>query len=387
MRLVISFCVIILSSLLLANFLYADIDTNKKGLNQLRNRIENLQKHLANKEESRLGLSNILQESKQAIKKITKKLDSLNVERHKIKNRINQLQKKSDLTQNKILNQQTHLSKLLYQQYIGGNNEHLKLIINQKDPNQIAREIYYFGYISRARIEDIDKYHADLINLRAIVDEANKETTKIIEIQEEYEEQKGILQQEEIKHKNLLASISKEVKKGKNKVLKLQEDEKQLSALVARIAKIKEQNKEKTSKNLSPNKNYFKNKKGNLYFPVDGKIINSFGSPKSKGRSAWRGLFISAPIGIDVIAIADGKVVFANWLRGFGNVLIVDHGGGYMSLYGNNKILTKKVDEAVQGGDIIASVGNNDRNLRSGLYFELSYKGKPFDPSNWIRLK
>tara|TARA_B100000686_G_scaffold346548_1_gene433476 strand:+ start:3575 stop:4738 length:1164 start_codon:yes stop_codon:yes gene_type:complete len=387
MRLVIPFRVVILSSLLLPNFLYADPDTNKEGLNNLRNRIENLQKHIANKEESKLGISSVLQESKQAIKKINQELVNLNIERGKIKNRIRQLQKKSDLAQNKIVDQQAHLSKLLYQQYIGGNSEYLKLIINQKDPNQIARELYYFRYISRARIEDIDKYRIDLMNLRAVVDETNKETEKIIGIQKEQEKQKNILQQEELKQKNILANISKEVKKGKNEVLKLQEDEKQLSALVARIAKNKEQSKKKKRKSLSLDKNYFKSRKGNLYFPVDGKITNSFGSPKSKGRSTWRGLFISAPIGIDVIAIADGKVVFANWLRGFGNVLIVDHGDGYMSLYGNNEILTKKVDDNVQGGDIIASVGYNDRNLSSGLYFELSYKGKPFDPSNWIRLK
>jgi len=79
-------------------------------------------------------------------------------------------------------------------------------------------------------------------------------------------------------------------------------------------------------------------------------------------------------------------VVYANWIRGFGNVLIVDHGDDYMSLYGNNKILTKKVDETVHGGDIIAAVGNSDRNLDSGLYFELSHEGEPFDPLKWIKL-
>ena len=291
------------------------------------------------------------------------------------------------MTKNRILEQQAHLSTLLYKQYIDGNNEYLKLIINQKDPNQISRELYYFGYISRARMRDINKYRIDLMNLRTIFDKTNKETTKIIEVQEEQAKQKKILQQEEIKHMNLLTNISKEVAKGKSEVLKLQEDEKQLSALVNRIAREKKLSKERKNKNLSAHKNYFKNKKGNLYFPTDGKIINNFGSLRSKGGGTWRGIFISAPIGIDVIAVADGKVVFANWLRGFGNVLIIDHGGGYMSLYGNNELITKKVDETVQGGDIIASVGINNRNLKSGLYFELSYKGKPFDPSNWIGLK
>ena len=375
-----------LSSLLLPNILYAD--SNKEGLGQLRDRIETLRKDLSDKEESKSGLSNSLHESGQAIKGINQKLVNLKEERQEVENRLSQLQIELDVIRNKILDQQTYLEKLFYQQYIGGEHEYFILLLAQKDPNQISRELYYYGHITRTRTEDINIYRSDLEKLRAIVDEANKKTTEIISIQTKQAGQKKILEQEEIKYKKLLAGISKEVAKGRSEILKLKGDEKRLSLLVNKIINRKNRSLKKDKENLqdaSLDKKDFKRKKGKLNLPVDGKVVNSFGSQK-KGGVTWRGLFISAPVGIDVIAIADGKVVYADWIRGFGNVLIVDHGDDYMSLYGNNKILTKKVDETVHGGDIIAAVGNSDRNLDSGLYFELSHEGQPFDQLKWIRL-
>ena len=386
MRLVIPLWLFFLSSLLLPNILYAN--SNKEGLGQLRDRIEILTKDLSDKEKSKLGFSNSLHESEQAIEGINQELVNLKEKKHEVENKLNQLQIDLDATQNKILDQQTHLEKLFYQQYISGEHEYLKLLLAQKNPNQISRELYYYGYISRARTEDINIYRSDLKELQTIFDEANKKTKEIISIQTKQAEKKETLEKEEIKYKKLLASISKEVTKGRNEILKLKDDEKRLSILVTKIINAKKRSLKKDKENLpdaSLNKKGFKRNKGKLNLPVDGKIVNSFGSQK-KGGVTWRGLFISAPVGIDVIAIADGKVVYANWIRGFGNVLIVDHGDNYMSLYGNNEILTKKVDETVRGGDIIAAVGNSDRNLESGLYFELSHEGEPFDPLKWIKL-
>ena len=386
MRLVIPLWLFFLSSLLLPNILYAN--SNKEGLGQLRDRIEILTKDLSDKEKSKLGFSNSLHESEQAIEGINQELVNLKEKKHEVENKLNQLQIDLDAIKNKILDQQTYLEKLFYQQYISGEHEYLKLLLAQKNPNQISRELYYYGYISRARTEDINIYRSDLKELQTIFDEANKKTKEIISIQTKQAEKKETLEKEEIKYKKLLAGISKEVTKGRNEILKLKDDEKRLSVLVTKIINAKKRSLKKDKENLpdaSLNKKGFKRNKGKLNLPVDGKIVNSFGSQK-KGGVTWRGLFISAPVGIDVIAIADGKVVYANWIRGFGNVLIVDHGGDYMSLYGNNEILTKKVDETVRGGDIIAAVGNSDRNRESGLYFELSHEGEPFDPLKWIKL-
>lgn len=377
-------------TLLLPNELYAAPDNNKKTLDQLRARIEILRKDLADKEESKSEFSDALHEAEKAIEGINQKLDTLTKERSKVKSRLRQLQKELDETQKNILDQQTHLGKLLYQQYTGGQHEYFILLLNQKDPNQIAREMYYYGYISRARAEDIKILRGDLEKLQTIVDESNEKTSEIISIQTKQAGQKELLEQEEIKNKELLVRISKEVEQKQRKISKLQNDEKRLARLVNKLSNRRDLPEKRNKNNLpdaSLDNETFKKLKGQLILPIKGKIVNSFGSQRSKGGITWKGLFIRASVGMDVKAIAYGQVVFADWLRGFGNILIIDHGGGYMSLYGNNKILSKKVGETIHGGDIIATVGNSGANLNSGLYFEIRHKGKPFDPLQWVRSK
>jgi septal ring factor EnvC (AmiA/AmiB activator) len=126
--------------------------------------------------------------------------------------------------------------------------------------------------------------------------------------------------------------------------------------------------------------------KGSLRLPAKGTVSNRFGATRQEG-STWKGLFIRAATGGEVKAIAGGRVVFADWMRGFGNLLIVDHGDSYLTIYGNNESLLKQVGDAVRGGDTVASVGNSGGNPESGLYFELRHLGQPLDPLKWVNVK
>lgn len=386
---------VFLCILMLSHALYAAPEANKKGLGQLRDRIEILQKDLENKEKSKSEVSGALREAEQAIRKISRKLADLIHERYEVKKKLNQLQKTLDLIKNKIIVQQTHLSTLLYQQYIGGQHEYFRLLLNQQNPNQVAREMHYYGYLSRARANDINTLRVNLEKHRAIVHESNKKTAEITSIQAKQARQKKILVQEEIKYKKLLTSISKQVDQRRRKINKLKRDEKRLSRMVEKIGKRKLRSRKDRAAILSSdslpdasvNGKAFSSLKGLLSLPIRGEIVNRFGGPRSDGGVSWKGLFIRSSIGKNVKAIASGQVVFADWLRGFGNIVIVDHGDNYMSLYGNNQTLAKKVGNTIHGGDTIAIVGNSGGNPDSGLYFELRHKGKPFDPLKWIRLK
>jgi murein hydrolase activator len=135
-----------------------------------------------------------------------------------------------------------------------------------------------------------------------------------------------------------------------------------------------------------PNDGSFARLKGKLRLPVRGAVVGRFGGPR-EGGGQWRGVFIRAATGSEVKAIANGRVVFSEWMRGFGNLLIVDHGNAYLSIYGNNDSLLKQVGEAVKGGETIASTGNTGGNPESGLYFEIRHKGQPIDPLTWASLK
>ncbi len=129
----------------------------------------------------------------------------------------------------------------------------------------------------------------------------------------------------------------------------------------------------------------FKSLKGKLELPVKGRLRNQFGKRRPESTMLWTGWFLSAAASQPVKAVAAGQVVYADWLRGFGNLLIIDHGQGYMSLYANNETLYKQVGDILRGGDIIADVGSSGGNADSGLYFELRFEGKPFDPGKWVR--
>jgi septal ring factor EnvC (AmiA/AmiB activator) len=131
----------------------------------------------------------------------------------------------------------------------------------------------------------------------------------------------------------------------------------------------------------------FRDLKGRLKLPVIGELANRYGSPRADSGLSWKGLFIAAKPGQEVRAIAAARVVFADWLRGFGNLMILDHGGGYLSLYGNNDALYRQVGDMVKMGDPIAAVGATGGNPETGLYFELRFQGKPLDPSAWVSMK
>ncbi|MCK5435075.1 MAG: peptidase M23, partial [Nitrosomonadaceae bacterium] len=146
---------ILLCILMLSNAIYAAPEASKKNLNQLRDRIESLQKDLESKEESKSEVSDALREAEQAIRKISRELANLTHERYEENNKLDQIQKKLDLTKYKIVAQQTHLSKLLYQQYISGQHEYFRLLLNQQNPSQVERKMYYYGYLSRARAKSI----------------------------------------------------------------------------------------------------------------------------------------------------------------------------------------------------------------------------------------
>ena len=207
--------------------------------------------------------------------------------------------------------------------------------------------------------------------------------------------QKEQLARESEARRLVLQKLSSQIRTQRKEITTLERNEKRLTDLIDKLARLAQPKApaEKPARagprnELLPEAGFagaFASLRGKLRLPTRGELASRFGSQREGGGTTWKGLFIRAAQGEEVRAVAPGRVVFADWMRGFGNLLIVDHGNEYLSIYGNNESLFRQAGEAVGSGDAIARVGNSGGNPESGLYFELRHQGKPFDPLAWVR--
>ncbi|MEY4729019.1 MAG: hypothetical protein RL020_177 [Pseudomonadota bacterium] len=375
-------------------------------LKALRGRINELQKDIAKKEDSKSEVADDLKESEKEISETNRTLSELAAEQKETSGELSALQSKTGALKNNVTKHQADLEKVIKNQYQSGSDDALKLLLNGQDPAQVSRHMHYYSYLSKARAESIQGLKTDIAQLKLAEDETRASAKELAELQAEEARQKKKLLTERQKRKNLLDKISGQIKTQKREVGKLKQDEARITQLVERLAKMLAQKKKKprpattqpAPDNVKPGAPVIQNDeepddsfrgttfaslRGKLKLPVRGELANRYGSPREGGGLTWKGLFIRANEGAGVKAVADGKVVFADWLRGFGNLMILDHGSGYMSLYGNNESLLKQVGTTIKPGDTIASVGNSGGNAESGLYFELRHQGKTLDPLPW----
>lgn len=359
---------------------------------QLRSHIQALQENLTSKEAAKTEAADTLQESESAISHTNRRLANLARKKQEASISLNQLNTRSKQIQVNIEEARKQLGDLLYQQYLNGSQGYLQRLLNQQDPNQTARNLYYLKQFAHARSEGIDDLRTHLDELEILTQISQKKRQEIAANQAEQTKQRNWLEQEKTKRRDLLSQISVQIAVQRNEIEKLKRDEKRLAILAKKIDKLV------TDKNTPVLYNHrlpdaskdgqpFASLKGHLNLPVRGELVNHFGSPRSESNITWKGLFIRSKSGNDVKAIAGGQIVFSDWLRGFGNLTIIDHGNSYMSLYGNNETLYNQVGDIIRGGDTIATVGNSGGNVDSGLYFELRHKGQPFDPLGWITIE
>lgn len=364
--------------------------SQQEELENLRQRISTLQQEFEKTNESKSEAADALRESERTISNSNRKLNELAEQQNEASRALTKLQKQSKLLEKDMQGEQSLLSRLLYQQYLGGKQEYLKLLLNNHDPNQVARELQYYDYIARSRAAWLKTLRGNLQQLQTVTAQAKEKSQEIAALQKEERAQRKNLEKEKRTRQQTLDKFAKQLKQQRREMGRLQRDENRLSQLLERLAKVLSQPR---GKHLAHNEKLpddsfdgkpFSTLKGKLALPVKGDITNKFGETRPDSTVLWKGLFVRASASQSVKAVAAGRVVFADWLRGFGNLLIVDHGNGYMSLYGNNESLLKQVGDTLHGGDVIAQVGNSGGNDESGLYFELRHEGNPLDPLKWV---
>jgi murein hydrolase activator len=375
---------------ILLNTAYAG---KKEELENLRKRIEAMQLDMEETRESKVEAVDSLRESERAISNSNRKLAELAAQQHDADQKLKKLQAQQQKLSSSMSEQQSLLNKLLYQQYIGGEQEYLKLLLNNLDPNQIAREFQYYQYIARSRSTWLTTLRQNVTELNSISQATQEQRSELASLHAEQAAQQRILEKEKNSKKHMLVKISRQLHQQHREISRLQRNEVRLSQLIDKLTKLLAQPKSNSLFNNDnlPDSSYdgrpFDQLKGKLILPVKGVVTNRFGATRPDSTVQWKGLFLKSASGQSVKSIAAGQVVFADWLRGFGNLLIIDHGNGYMSLYGNNETLYKQVGDILRGGDTIASVGNSGGNEDFGLYFELRHQSKPLDPMVWVAKK
>lgn len=383
-------------ALLLAVFLpqaHSQTAQKKKDLEELRSRIEALQKELEKAEENKAEAADALRESERAISQTNRRLFRLAAQRRALNSEMQKLGRDAGALRARIEAEQAALGRLLYRQYVNGQPEVLRLLLSRQDPNETARQLQYLGYLWRARARLIADLKRDLAALDGLTERTARKSAELRLLEAEEAAEMKRLEREKQAHREVLARVSSEIAQQRSQISTLKRNEQRLTRLIERLAKEAARRKSRPAivnralPQPGETASAFGKLKGRLRLPVVGELANRFGSPRQDSGLSWKGLFISAPAGREVKAVAAGRVVYADWLRGFGNLMILDHGDGYMSLYGNNEALLKQVGEEASPGEAIASVGNSGGNPDSGLYFELRYQGKPFDPLPWVRLR
>lgn len=348
-------------------------------LQQLRTRIGELKSELASMQGRKNALDAELEKKDKEFGTVASDLRLLDRKIGQSLTRLDELGREREDSRNKLQAVQLILARELRSAYVLGQQEQVKLLLNQDDPTAIARLMSYYGYLSRARADRIRGISSVLDELARIEQQVSEQKTDLEKLKDEKTADSDRLKNVQANRKQLLVRLQAQLRKKSDELAALQRDEKNLQQLVESLRKALREIPPSTAplKSISP-------LKGKLVWPVEGRIGMPFGAVQADGKLRSRGVLISASAGADVHAIASGQVVFADWLRGFGLLLIIDHGKGYMSLYGYNRSLFREVGDRVEAGDLIATVGDSGGRERSGLYLELRKDGRPFDPAPWF---
>lgn len=367
---------------------------SEQELRELRARIEKLQKDLAAAEETRGGAAEELKESGKAMSQAHRALYELAQRRKALEAELVDIARKDREIRAGVSEQEALAGRLLRLQYQQGAPDRLRLMLEGRDPATVARQVQYYTYIQRARADLIGELRRKGEQLAALDEDARARRDELAQNEAEQAAETRRLERERSARAAVVAKLAGEIARNRREIGRLKRDEARLSRLVEEIARaLAAKPVEKPAAkgravdrvaDASVSAKPFGTLRGKLRLPVRGELTNRYGGPREESGGTWKGLFIRAITGETVHAIADGRVVYADWLRGFGNLLILDHGAGFMSLYAYNEGLLRQVGEKVRGGDPVAQVGASGGHPESGLYFELRRDGTPFDPMKWV---
>ncbi len=384
---------ILWSSLILPLVVSHDViaqEASDPNIKNLRQQIKDKQLSLKRSKKKQKAIYKELKKSETAISRANFKLSKITKKREKLLKEIKEIVTESERLRKEIAKSRKNLSLQLYHLYVNQNAgaSGLQVLLSPKGFNETVVELKYLSYLAKHRGDQLITLKRDLEKLEELRNKQKIKEKKLKKSKQKEDENRIQLLAQKENKRRFLKKVKGDIKRTTKEIKK---NELALNRKIEEIRRKAERDKKKqevmNTQIPGPENNVkaFSLLKGKLRLPVIGRLKHQFGS-KREGDILWKGIFITCNSGDPVRAIASGEVVFADWLGGFGNLMIIDHGGGYLSLYGNNESLLKEVGKVVKAGEKVGTVGNTGGNLVSGLYFELRFKGKPFNPMKWVKL-
>ena len=402
----------------------------QQQLDATRQDIAELKKLLGKLQEEKTGVQKDLKGTETEMGKIEKKVDALKKELQKTESELQRLEKKKKKLQSARIEQQRLIAIQARAAYQNGRQEYLKLLLNQQNPEKFARTLTYYDYLSQARLEQLKNFNETLRQLANVEKDIAMQQAQLLVQKSSLDSQRDELDKVRKERQQVLAKLNNDVKARDQKLAAREQDQADLSKVLktieetlARQAREAEEARQKAliaqqeaeKKRLreaqaqadatdAPRKPVrttpgalvsssgetfggpFASSRGKLPWPVDGRLLARFGESRGDdARTKWDGVMISASAGSQVHAVHGGRVVFADWLRGAGLLVILDHGNGFLSLYGHNQTLLKAAGDVVKAGESISTVGNSGGQDTPALYFAIRQQGHPSDPAQWCR--
>jgi septal ring factor EnvC (AmiA/AmiB activator) len=372
---------ILVSCVLYTGYALTDDEGNQKKLNQLKTQISKLQSELELDNKHKDKAVYLLQIADKDIAIASKKLRSIEWKFRSVQKNLESLNVESQSLTDQIDLNHEYLATQIQASYAMGKQEYVKLLLNQQNPSSVARMVVYYQYFNQSRAQRLQFIDVRLSNLKTIRQKIERKSEKLSSLKQLAINEREMLKPKRDQQQEVIARLSLSLNKKGQTLKNLLRDELHLKQI---LDKIESQLKD-VQLDLTPPKE-FEQMKGQLLWPATGNITAHFGTArKNSGNLKWKGVVIKTGSGENINAVAYGRVVFADWLRGFGMLLIIDHGKGYMSLYGHNEQLHKKLGDWVQASEMIATSGRSGGQLTTNLYFEIRRKGVPQNPVKWCK--
>jgi septal ring factor EnvC (AmiA/AmiB activator) len=355
----------------------AGVDAKEAELRQVRTRIEAIRKQIHADAERRDALTGQLKQADLQIQSARERLAEVRSRRIESEQKLAGLRNEQAQTQRAVVDERDELGTELKIAYMNGRQEQLKLLLNQRDPAALGRMMAYYGYFGRARAERITSITEHLAHLELLGESIATETARLRDLEEENQRDVRALAGARERRAQTLAEVQAKLRTRNDQLAKLQSDAQALEKLVEQLRRAIEEFPELAEQP-------FQRVKGKLPWPVKGSLLAKYGQLRAGGPLKWQGVVIAADRGAQVRSPYYGRVVYADWLPGLGLLIVLDHGGGYMSLYGNNEQVYRRVGDRVAPGDVLAAVGEAAGLGRPGLYLEIRKGKQTFDPQDWL---